>query len=287
MKLIIIGATGMLGQSLVKEAQNRNIEVIRIARSGADINIDIVDDSLLQSAIRKVKPDVIINAAAITDLLKCEENPSQAYLINARAVGIIAEVCREQGAYFIQISTDHYYTGEHDSKHTEDNHVRLLNEYARTKYAGERFALAYSNSLIVRTNIVGFRGNKNLTFIEWVIQMLKNKSKIIMFDDFFTSSIHVKQCSCAIYDLLEKHPTGIINIASREVVSKMKFIQAVASKMGYKTFESKTGSVRSLQSVVRAESLGLDVLKAEVLLGYPLPSMEEVVESVMNEYRGT
>lgn len=286
MKVLILGVTGMLGQALVREATRCGFEVTGAARSGADIHIDATDDPTLINAVKQIQPDIIINTVAIVNHTNCEKDPGAAYLVNARSVGVLAETAIQTGAYLVQISTDHYYTGDSDSKHSESSPIRLVNEYARTKYAGELFALTCPDALVVRTNIVGFRYKKGqLSFVEWVIQTLKEGLPMKMFDDFFTSSIHVGQLSTALFDIFEKRPAGILNMASRDVSNKKTFIEAVALRMGWSLSQASVGSVTELPGAPRAESLGLDVGKAEGLLGYHLPTLGEVVESLMKEYK--
>ena len=290
MRVLVLGATGMLGQASMTEAMKRGICATGVARSGADVSIDIADSRQLKKVIEQLRPEVIINTIALTNIETCEKEPCLAYLINARSVNVMAEYARENGAYLIQISTDHYYTNDCDSRHAETSPVRLINEYTRTKFAGENFALTCPGALVVRTNIVGFRHKHKKdqpTFAEWVIQTLKNGLPITLFDDFFTSSIHVAQLSTALFDILDKHPCGILNLASRDVFNKKVFIEAIASCLGYSLSYARTGSVLESADVPRAESLGLDVTKAEKILGYRLPTMLEVVDSLISEYKET
>jgi dTDP-4-dehydrorhamnose reductase len=283
--ILVIGSTGMLGQALMREIKRRCIGVSGIARSGADFSCDIKDDKPLKDIISFVKPQIIINTAAIVSLPECEEKPDYAYLTNARPASILAEISFKMGIYFIQISTDHYYTSDRNIKHKEEHPIRLINEYARTKYAAERFALTCPNALVVRTNIIGFRHQTDApTFLEWAIQSIENNSPITLFDDYFTSSIHVKQFSCALLDIIEKRQNGIINLASREVFSKKTLIFALAKKLGYSLTNAKIGCVFEEGNLLRAESLGLDIEKAESILGYKLPALKEVIECIAYEY---
>lgn len=286
MRVLIIGATGMLGQALMKEAFMRKIEAVGTARSGTDLSFNLTDDYELKQAVKKVRPDMIINTAAIVNLLECEKDPGLAYRVNARSVGLLAEMSRKLGIYFIQISTDHYFTGDGSSQHKETCPVRLVNEYARTKLAGEYFALTCPESLVIRTNIVGFRRKcGHLALVEWVLKTLESGVPITLFDDFFTSSIDVRQFSVNLFDLIEKKPRGIINLASREVVSKKTFIEALATQLGYSLAHAKIGSVFEIPEVERAESLGLDISMVEAILGYPLPTLDQVVRSLVAEYK--
>jgi dTDP-4-dehydrorhamnose reductase len=285
MRLIILGSTGMLGRALLKEANNRSIEAVGIARTGADFNLNIQDKDLLKIAIRKFNPDIIINTVALTNLAVCELCPQDAYLTNAQPVAELVEICRNNNIYLIQISTDHYYTGDYNAKHKETDPIYLVNEYARTKYAGEAFALTYNNSLVVRTNIVGFRDHGELTFVEWVIKTLTKSLPITLFDDFFTSSIYVSQLALILFDLIQHNLTGIINIASSEVVSKKEFIERIANHLNISIKNSKIGKVCSTSSIRRGESLGLDVKKIERILGYAMPTTDDAIKNIVEEYR--
>lgn len=286
MKLLIVGSTGMLGQALCCEAQLRGISYTGISRSSKEYAIDLTDKSALESAVYNIKPTIIINAAAETSILACENDPGHAYQANARVVGILANICNELGTYLIQVSSDHYFTGDLNSRHDEHAPVRLLNEYARTKYVGEQFALTCPGTLVVRTNIVGFRQKAGFpTFVEWVIENLEAKERMPLFEDFYTSSIDVAAFSSAILDLLKTRPSGTLNVAARDVSNKLQFITSLAHKLKIPMNNVYVDSLRSLPGATRAESLGLDVTKAESLLGYALPSLDEVTQSIANEYK--
>lgn len=283
MELCILGVTGLLGQALVKEASARNIHYTGVAHSNADVCLDITSNKDLEDFVRGHRFDVIINTCAIVNHALCDSNPQLAYTTNARPNALLADLSKELGFKLVFISTDGYFCGDKDCKHDEASEVKLLNEYARTKFAGECFTLTNPKSLVVRTNIIGFKGAEQPTFLEWVINSLKNKEKMTLFDDYYTSSITVTQFSKALFDLLPKNPTGILNLASSEVFSKAKFINCLSDVLELPLIEPKIGSVSQLVSK-RADSLGLDVSKAESLLGYKLPDLEAVIKQIKEEY---
>lgn len=286
-KILILGSTGMLGQALVNAAKIRNMNFYGMADSGADFNFDVQNDNVLTKLINDLRPDVVINTIAIVSIEKCESNPVLSYLVNTRPVGIIAKVCNEIGAYFIQVSTDHYFVGDKDKAHSELDRVVLINEYARTKYLAEALTLAYSNSLVLRTNIVGFKGDsKNPTFVEWVINAFINRTQIHLFNDFFTSSIDVNTFADIVFDkIYQKRPRGILNVASAEVFSKKNFIENLSTRLGFDVQNhSNESSVFSLNPHLRAESLGLRVSKVEHKLNCKMPTMKMVIDSLASEY---
>lgn len=288
MKILILGSTGMLGSALVEYFGKKNFEYLGMADNGGDVSFDIREDNRLIKLIKEYRPDVVINTVALINHSSCEEDPGKAYAINARPVAIIANVCRDMGIYFIHISTDHYFTGNGNARHNEQSPVVLLSEYARTKYAAELFALTNPEALVIRTNIVGFRNVKGQpTFAEWAIETMKSGVPFTMFNDYFTSSLDVYNFSKIVVDLIEKKPFGILHVASHDVSSKQRFIEALADTLNLSTAAGTVGSVQALthQGMRRAESNGLDVSKVEALLGYQMPDLHEVMSSLLVHYK--
>ena len=273
----------MLGQELIRFLSNNGNEVIGIARTNADYNIDITDDDELLKCFDVEKPDIIINTVAIVNLNECEVDKGKAYLVNSRPAGIISEYCLEKDIYFIQISTDHFYFNEMDKKHLETDEIWLLNEYARTKYLAESLTLKNPNSLIIRTNIVGFRGRKNNTFVEWALNSLKSQESINVFEDYYTSSIDVHNFSRILHDLIKDKPSGIYNIASSEVFSKKDFIFSLADSFNLSKSNCHPSKINN-GGLKRATSLGLNIDKVENAVGYKLPTLKDVTDSLKKSY---
>lgn len=284
-KILILGSTGLLGQSLMKEIKSRGIEVTGVARSNADVCFDITDDNTLISFIKKNRFSIIINTCAIVNHKLCEQNNALAYQVNSRPSAILANLAKENNAYYVYISTDGYYSGDRDYKHTEEHDIKLFNEYARTKYCGEVFTLTNPDSLVIRTNIVGFRGKADQpTFVEWVINSLTNNVEMTLFNDYYTSSISVTQFAKALCDLLPKKISGILNLACSQVSTKLQFINKLAKEFNLNLNNAKEGTVNSLAGSFRPDSLGLDTSKAEKLLGYALPNLDEVIIQLKKDY---
>lgn len=285
--MLILGSTGMLGQSLMEIAKKYNNKVIGVARSNADINLDVLDFNRLESVIKTIKPNTIVNCIAITDINFCENNIEKSYLINAHLVAKIVDICVELDINLIHISTDHFFTNDNIKKHDEKSQVVLLNNYSKTKYAGEQFALSYANSLVIRTNIVGFRYASKKTFVEWVLSSLKKSKQITLFQDFYTSSIDTYSFSKILLNIInaDKSIYGLFNIASSEVCSKAEFIKIFAKVFNYKNNRFCLGMVSSAKGVKRAESLGLDVSKIERVLDCKMPTTKEVIISLHKNYK--
>jgi dTDP-4-dehydrorhamnose reductase len=284
--LLVLGSTGLLGQAVVAEARARAVPCHGVARSGADRDVDLSDDASLEALVRELRPATIVNCVAITSLELCEADPNLAFSVNAGIPGLLAQLAGELDAKLVHISSDHYFTGDGRRAHAEDAEVRLVNEYARSKYAGEGLALANAGALVVRTNIVGLRRWPGRpTFAEWALAAIERDASIVLFDDFFTSSMGVRACAEAILDLVRVGASGLLNVASSQVSSKRELVLALAQRRGRELHNASAGSVRDLLPK-RAESLGLDVTRAQELLGRSLPDLSATVSELAGDLRG-
>ena len=283
-QLAVLGASGMLGQALCRVARRRGIEVTGVDLHGADVDLDIRDDGALAAFCAKRQYDCLVNTCAIVNHAFCDQHPGEAYLLNARPSAMLANLAHERGFKYVYVSTDGYFCGDGRGKHAEDAPMTLLNEYARTKYAGEVFAARNPEALVARTNIVGFRGKPDQpTFVEWALGALRRGEPMTLFADYYTSSISVTQYSEALLDLIAADAVGTVNVASSEVSSKEEFIMALADAFGLSLANARRGSVTSLTQSRRADSLGLDVSKAESILGRKLPGLKEVIAQLRAE----
>ncbi len=283
--VLLLGSNGMLGQAVRKQLLADGYNLKCVDKWEADYCFDLLNDIRLKKCIEEVNPDIIINSAALVSLEQCEGSPGDAYCINARLPGILAGLCEKDNRYLIHISTDHYFIGDKDKKHNEEERVRIVNEYARTKYIGEQLALSYEHTLVIRTNIVGFRGVGHPTFIEWAMNEIENDNEMKLFTDFYTSSIHTVDLAKILVDIMDCRAEGMYNIASSDVTNKKQFILHLSDAIyGHKP-RYKDASVKKLSGAPRAESLGLDCLKTEKLLGYSMPTLEDTIESITREYR--
>ncbi len=265
----------------MEEAANWCNESIGAARQGTDEAIDLTNLAALRRALERLRPELIVNAAALTNFDTCEREPAMALTLNGQCVGVLADYCGESKAILVQISTDQYYTGDVDTAHDEEAPVRLLNEYARSKFAGEEHALAAHNSLVIRTNVTGWRGWPDRpTFLEWAVGMLESGDEVTAFGDYFTSTIDCRTLARATFELWHAGFSGLFNVASREVVSKKTFMIRLARHLGKSQARIVDGSVRTL-GTNRAESCGLAVTKAEAALGYRLPDCDEVIRALL------
>src|SRR3989338_1328721 len=272
MKTLLLGSTGLLGQAVAREARRRGVEPREAARRDAPIQVDIADDADLRALLDAERPDLVVHCAALVDMDLCERDPALAWRGNARPLAFLAEWSRASGGRLVHVSTDHYFTEGYAAAHDETAPVSLVNEYARSKFAGEAFALTAANALVLRTSIVGIRGWEQPTFAEWAIDAVENDRPVALFSDAWSSSIDVPSFARAAFDMVEAGASGLYNLAAHEVYTKEQFVREIERQRGLSLTAATTGSVRML-STPRAHCLGLDARPAEGGLGYGPPPL--------------
>ena len=141
------GAMGLLGRELVLAFQGEGYEVIALGRLDLDL-----EDPQSMHRIGSSNPDVVINAAAWTDVDGCARDPERAMRINGAGPGLVADVSAQSNALVVQISTNEVFEGAHDRSYSEDDSPNPINPYGASKLAGERaVASSTDRHLIVRT----------------------------------------------------------------------------------------------------------------------------------------
>ncbi|PIM77164.1 dTDP-4-dehydrorhamnose reductase family protein [Fusobacterium pseudoperiodonticum] len=228
MKILILGSSGMLGRELVNVFIKKKHEVY-----GIDINdiknlgnkyssINLLNEIEVKQFLEKNIFDIIINSVAIVDLKKCEVDKKLAEDLHVNLNKNFIEYCNKNNTKYIYISTDSVFDGE-IGNYKEDSLVKPLNNYAYTKFLGEKEVEKIKNHMIVRTNILGYTENQNSLF-KWAYENLKDNIEINGFEDVIFSPISVFRLSEIISRLVEINYQGLINVVNDTVLSKYEFL---------------------------------------------------------------
>lgn len=220
-KTVIIGAGGQLGRELSMIYP----DAIKYYHSGnGNCNIDLSDSIQIYCQLKKIKPDVIINAAALANVDTCEKNRRLAYSINAEPLKILSSISRELGALLIHVSTDYVFDGE-TGNYNETSLPNPINYYGLSKLVGDIYALGYTNSIVVRTSgVYGYNNN----FPLFVLNNLRNNYPVSSIKGFY-SPIHAKLLAEGIRVIADTDFRGLINIAG-ERTSRYNFAIEIAKK---------------------------------------------------------
>jgi dTDP-4-dehydrorhamnose reductase len=273
----------MVGQAVTAAATRRGWLVSGAARHGAEVALDLADEASIASAVDTTAPNIIVNAAALTDLAACEADPASAHAINATSVGRLAVAAARKNALFVHVSTDQYWSGDGVVLHDEDAPAVPVNEYGKSKLAGEKAAFSAAVALVLRTNVTGLRGWVGKpTFAEWLCDAISKGLPLTLFDDYFTSTIDSASFADALLDLAEKGASGLLNVAARGAHHKAAFAAAMGRAMHIAPNVAATASVRALKPR-RAESAGLYCARAEAILGRPMPDLDTVCRNIVRQ----
>ena len=280
--VLLIGGEGLLGAALNEDLSSRGIRVHSASRNSSDVKLDIRDDFELECVIKELRPSIVINCAAIVSLLDCEKNPCNAWLTNARPSAILSNLSHQYDFKYVYISTDHFFDGRGNYQHDESHPVKLLNEYARTKYVGEMLAISNIRSLAVRTNIVGLRRYGPPTFADWCLRVINDDQSVKLYVDHFVSSIDIWNFSKVLVDVIQQDLRGLINIASSESFSKADFILELAEIKG-KCLSNGELTQSNFSDVNRPNSLGLSTKRVEKILGLKMPTLKQVCQNIVGK----
>ena len=286
-KVLVTGATGLLGCSLVPLLQKRGHLVISMGHSHAsDLNIDLTSYEQAARSLDDTKPDVIINLAALTNVDHCEIHPQDAYLINVKTVENLCTWMKtaDQASHLIQISTDQVYGGP--GPHTEDE-LMICNFYAMSKLAGEFIARTVP-STILRTNFVGrslCAGRVSLT--DWLYNSLLAETSINVFKDVMFSPLAISTLSDCIERCIVERPMGTFNLGSRDGMSKADFAFAFASNMNFKKTKLKRVNASSISRLVanRPTDMRMNSERFEGQMGLKMPRLIDEIKLIAHDYR--
>ena len=221
--ILVVGAKGMLGQDL--------LHVLPGDVRGVDIEeIDITSGESVRKVLLTLKPRVVVNAAAYTDVDGCETNRDLALAVNGTGVRHLAEVSSQIGACLVQVSTDYVFDGSKNSPWVEDDPTGPLSMYGISKLAGEENARVNPDHLVVRTQwLYGLHG-KN--FVETMLRLAGEKDELAVVDDQVGSPTWTMDLSLAIRALLEKGCRGTYHAANADNCSWNDFARAIFADAG-------------------------------------------------------
>lgn len=282
MKLLVTGASGMLGHALMRLSSSRH-ETWGIYRShrvsfplARTFAADLTDEDAVRERLKVLKPAAIIHTAALTDVDECERNSELARRLNAEATRTLAELAGELGSRFVYISTDYVFDGQ-KGDYAEADSPNPVNVYGETKLMGEEAATgSCPGSLVIRTSIFGLNVQPKRGVVEYLIRSLKRGETVSRFSDQFATPIYTGHLSRLLLELLEKGAKGLFHLGGGEKLSRYEFALEVADLFGYSRKRIEPVPFRPIEGLARRpKDSSLCGSKAENLLGIKLPSVGE------------
>lgn len=225
MKILIIGANGMLGQDLAKEF-TKNHQVTKWDQS----KIDITKKNIVNKKISNLKPDAVINAAAFTDVDSCE-NPKKKEIymkVNGQGPGYLAKICAKLNIPLVHYSTDYIFNGQKKDGYKENyNKIDPINVYGQSKALGEKLVKKNTdNYYIIRTAWLYGKNNKN--FVDTMLQLAKKNDTLKIVNDQHGSPTFTYDLAKRTREILEKkEKPGIYHVVNKGTTTWFDFAKEI------------------------------------------------------------
>jgi dTDP-4-dehydrorhamnose reductase len=219
-RIVVVGAGGRLGAALVRECA-RDFEVVGFNHA----QLDLGAPEQLRSTLGSLDFDALINAAAQTNVDRCETHQEEAFALNAEAPRVLAEICRAKNARFIHISTDYVFDGEKREPYTEEDEARPISVYGESKREGERRALEANDcALIVRVSWVF--GPDRPSFIDAILKKARDEEAIsAVADKYATPTYTLDICALLKPFLVDRREGGLLHLANNGECSWQEYAQ--------------------------------------------------------------
>jgi dTDP-4-dehydrorhamnose reductase len=227
LKILITGAGGQLGRDLVKVLGGQH----QLYPFGHDL--DITDYSKIVSTISSIKPDLVIHAAAMTDVDGCELNPDQAFKVNALGTQNVALACRQSNAKILYLSTDFVFDGKKREPYAEFDPPNPLSVYGKSKLAGENYIITLlPNYFIVRT--AWLYGREGMNFVKTILKLAEEKNELKVVNDQVGSPTYSCDLAQMIAKIIETDFFGTYHVTNAGGVSWYEFAKKILEMAGIK-----------------------------------------------------
>lgn len=300
MKILVTGANGQLGMSLRRLLPVAVFTDVVDAPGVQTVHLDITDAAAVRAMVAAEKVDVIVNCAAYTNVDAAEDNPELAELLNATAVGILAEAMKEVGGLLVHISTDYVFGGDpYNTPCTEEQKGTPTGAYGLSKLHGEQAILASGvRHLIIRTGWLYSEYGKN--FVKTMLRLTAERPQLSVVFDQVGTPTYAGDLAAAIVCLLDAAvslpetglapvrkgqsrsprlrslPCGIYNYSNEGVCSWYDFAKAIAEYAGHSGCEIRPCHSDEFPSKVHRPSYSvLDKTKIKNTFGLQIPYWTE------------
>ena len=294
MRLLVTGASGLLGFRIVEKALERGWEVVAVYnrheiplshKNLRKVRLDISKSIYLEDLILKTRPDIIVHSAAYTDVDGCEINRDYAWRVNVEATRSVVLAARVVRSYLVHVSTDYVFDGE-KGMYKEEDTPYPINYYGLTKLVAEQLVknrdLLYC---VVRPSAIYGWGPGKRNFATFVVEKLAKGERIKALVDQFVSPTLNSLLADAILEIAELKPLEFLHVAG-ERMSRFDFAVRIAEKLGLPVENIKEATMDELNwRARRPVDSSLDTSRASRLLKVKFGSVDRALDIFAEEYR--
>jgi dTDP-4-dehydrorhamnose reductase len=296
-RVLVVGSNGLLGQKMAEHLLRGTAyhitlasveeQPVRVLESAPYLKLDITSHKDVRDIVAQVRPDVIINCAAMINVDACETDRETAWNVNVKGVEYLAEAAKKHHAEIVHISTDYVFDGK-NGPYAEDDKPEPLSYYGKSKLASENVLRSAGIPYVIARTMVlyGYAPAVKANFALWLVQSLHAKQTVRIVDDQIGNPTFVDDLAYGLLRAVELGKTGIFHIAGRDITSRHEFALRLARVFGLDEsliVPIKTASLK--QPAPRPLKSGLITLKAEVELGYKPSSIEHGLEVLKTQIR--
>ena len=298
MKILITGSNGLLGQKLLHKLRlDKNIDLhatsigdnrVTVKEGYAYHSLDITNKQEVYDLIDKIKPNVILNTAAMTNVDECEIKRDECENININSVKYLVSASKDFNSHIIHISTDFIYDGK-KGFYSEEDKANPLSFYGLSKLRSEDFLKSTDCKWTIIRTIVVYgvteKPKKN-NIILWAKKSLEEGKEISVVKDQFRAPTFAEDLADACIAAFKKKKYGIFNVSSEEIISIYDIVLRVAKFYNLNTGLIKKISTKDLnQRAVRPYKTGFVLNKAKELLNYSPHSIEESLIEITKQLK--
>jgi dTDP-4-dehydrorhamnose reductase len=291
LKLLITGASGLYGSKLAQIALLRNYEVYssdiqNLSVYGNFVGLDVSSKEQVEAAFRNIKPDIVVHAATLTDVDKCEIEKGIAWKVNVEGTKNITEAASAAGAFLIYISTDYVFSGEKGC-YKETDTPDPINYYGFTKLKAEEIIQTQPEYFIARPSVIygSTPAGGKVNFALWLVESLRKGERVkIVTDQWNTPTLNTNLAEMTL-EVIERQLTGIYHLCGATRVSRMEFSEQIAQAFGLN--KNLINSVLSSQftwSAKRPKDSSLNTSKAQQILKNKPLNISEALKRLKFEF---
>ena len=273
MKLLITGASGLYGSKLAQMALSKNYEVYSsdiqsLSIYGNFVKLDISGKEQVDEAFKTIKPDVVVHAATLTDVDKCELNKELAWKVNVEGTKNIVEATKTAGSFLIYISTDYVFGGE-KGNYKETDTPNPINYYGVTKLKAEAIVKTQKEYFIARPSVIygSTPAAGKVNFALWLIETLQKDERVkIITDQWNTPTLNTNLAEMTL-EVIARKLTGIYHLCGATRINRFEFAEQIADVFSLdKSLIDKVLSSQFTWPAKRPMDSSLDTSKAQQTL---------------------
>lgn len=293
MRLLIIGGSGLLGHKTAMLAVNKhetyatyNYREIEI-EGVTGLKLDKSDRAAVREVFEKVKPEAVIDTAALHNVDYCETHEDEARKVNVEATRNVAEVSRRFGTKMIFLSTDYVFDGKKDC-YDEDDETGPINVYGKTKLEAENVVMSAGIPYVIARPAVIYGWNPNeiaglksssgkpMNFVIWALMKLRNGERIRAVTDQYSQPTLADNLAEVLLAMTSSNLQGTFHTAGKSCVSRFDFTMKIAETFGFsKNLVTPAKSDEFKQVAQRPRKCCLNVEKAEEAFGVKFLNLQE------------